>query len=89
MADVVEKARAEADQSPEVVAAADKVNEAAKAFAADRTNKDLAKALDDAVHAHATAMSDALIVALMKVEGGRRRKTRRGRKVRRTRKSRR
>jgi hypothetical protein len=80
--DVVSKAQETANNDPAVKEAAEKVNEAAKALAADRTNEELKKALDAAVHAHATAMSDALIIALLKVEGGRK-KTRRGRKVRR------
>jgi hypothetical protein len=84
---VVKTAQETANNDPEVKAAGVKVHEAAKAFAADSTNEELKKALDAAVHAEATAMSDALISALLKTEGGRR-KTR-GRKVRRTRKSRR
>jgi len=84
---VVNTAQETANNDPAVKAAGVKVREAAKAFAADSTNEELKKALDAAVHAEATAMSDALISALLKTEGGRR-KTR-GRKVRRTRKSRR
>lgn len=82
---VVDNARVEAAKAPEVVAAAEKVNEAALAFAADRTNKELEKALDDAVRAHATEMTHALITALLKIKGGRKHKTRRGKKVRRSR----
>lgn len=85
---VVKTAQETANNDPAVKEADVKVQEAAKALAADPKNEELKKALDAAVHAHATAMSDALISALLKVEGGRR-KTRRGRKVRRTRKSRR
>ena len=85
---VVKTAQETANNDPAVKAAGVKVREAAKAFAADSKNEELKKALDAAVHEEATAMSDALILALLKTEGGRRRKTR-GRKVRSTRKSRR
>ena len=87
---IVKTAQETANNDPAVKAAGVKVHEAAKAFAADSTNEELKKALDAAVHEEATAMSDALIVALLKKatkEGGRRRKTR-GRKVRLTRASR-
>lgn len=88
--DVFKKARDTANEAPEVKAANLKVKEAGDALAADPTNKELRGALDAAVHAEATAMSNALISALLKVEGGRRRKTRKSRKSRRsTRKSRR
>jgi hypothetical protein len=86
---VVKTAQETANNDPAVKAAGVKVHEAAKAFAADSTNEELKKALDAAVHEEATAMSDALIVALLKTEGGRRRRKTRGRKVRSSRKSRR
>ncbi len=89
--DPVEKAQDAAKSAPEVVEAKKAVDDAAKAlFDAPKEEKEEKKqALDAAVHAHATAMSDALITALLKVEGGRRRKTRRGKNTRATRKSRR
>ena len=90
---VVKTAQETANNDPAVKEAGVKVHEAAKALIADPTNEQLKKALDAAVHEEATAMSDALILALLKQgsEGGRRRnrKTRRGKKVRSTRKSRR
>lgn len=88
--DPIEKAQDAAKSAPEVAEAKKVVDDAAKALfeAPEEEKEEKKKALDAAVHAHATAMSDALITALLKVEGGRR-KTRRGRKVRRTRKSRR
>lgn len=87
--EVVKAAQETANNDPAVKKADEKVQEAAKALVADPKSEERKKALDTAVHAHATAMSDALIQALLKVEEGGRRKTRRGRKVRRTRKSRR
>lgn len=89
---LVNKAREEAERDPEVVAAAEKVTEAAKALSAEPESEERKKALDEAVHAHATAMSTALIGQLLKglKDGGRRRKTRKGgKKTRATRKSRR
>jgi hypothetical protein len=86
--DTVEKAQREANESAGVKEAAKKVNDAAAELVAAPNDEGRKTALDSAVHAHATAMSDALIRALLKVGGGR--KTRRGKKSRRsTRKSRR
>ena len=86
--DPIEKTQDDAKRAPEVAEAQKAVDDAAKAVLDAPEDNEKKQALDAAVHAHATAMSNALIAALLKVEGGRR-KTRRGRNVRRTRKSRR